>query len=242
VAAEHLLLLPGMMCDERMWEAQIRDLPQPTQVPSLAGFESFSEMATSILENAPDQFGVAGLSMGGILALEMWRQAPERITHIALIDTNPFADAPDRKSLRLQQIETALNGGLRELATEELKPLYLAQSHRDNDQLLDTILDMALDLGPEVFRTQSIALRDRADSVETLTDINCPAVVICGVEDTLCPVAYHEYMATRIADAELIVIEDCGHLASMEQPDVVTSALHHLLSTPQKSGSIHAQQ
>ena len=159
-----------------------------------------------------------------------------------MIDTNPFADAPDRKSLRLQQIETALNGGLRELATEELKPLYLAQSHRDNDQLLDTILDMALDLGPEVFRTQSIALRDRADSVETLTDINCPAVVICGVEDTLCPVAYHEYMATRITDAELIVIEDCGHLASMEQPDVVTSALHHLLGTPQKSGSTHAKQ
>jgi pimeloyl-ACP methyl ester carboxylesterase len=232
VAAEHLLLLPGMMCDERMWEAQIRDLPQSTQVPSLAGFKTFSEMASSILENTPEQFGVAGLSMGGILALEMWRQAPERITHIALIDTNPFADAPDRKSLRLQQIETALNGGLRELAVEQLKPLYLAQSNRDDDELLGTILDMALDLGPEVFRTQSIALRDRADSVEILTDISCPTVVICGAEDTLCPVGYHEYMASRIPGAKLIVIDDCGHLASMEQPDVVTSELHRLFSSP----------
>ena len=141
MAAEHLLLLPGMMCDERMWEAQIRDLPQSTQVPSLAGFESFSEMATSILDDTPDQFGVAGLSMGGILALELWRQAPERISHMALLDTNPFADAPDRQSLRLQQIETALNGGLRELAVEQLKPLYLAQSHRDDDQLLGTSVE-----------------------------------------------------------------------------------------------------
>jgi pimeloyl-ACP methyl ester carboxylesterase len=232
VAAKHLLLLPGMMCDERMWEAQIRDLPQSTHIPSLAGFECFSEMAANVLENAPEHFGVAGLSMGGILALEMWRQAPERITHIALIDTNPFADAPDRKSLRLQQIETALNGGLRELAVEQLKPLYLAQSNRDDDELLGTLLDMALDLGPEVFRTQSIALHDRADSVETLTDISCPAVVICGAEDTLCPVGYHEYMASRIPAAKLIVIDDCGHLASMEQPDVVTAQLHRLFSSP----------
>lgn len=232
MAAKHVLLLPGMMCDERMWKAQVRDLPQSTHIPSLAGFENFSEMATSILESAPDQFGVAGLSMGGILALEMWRQAPERITHMALIDTNPFADAPERKSLRLQQIEAALNGGLRKLATQQLKPLYLAQSHRDDDELLDLILDMALDLGPEVFRTQSIALRDRVDSVETLPDINCPAVVICGAEDTLCPVAYHEYMATKIPGAELIVIDDCGHLASMEQPDIVTAQLHRLFSSP----------
>jgi pimeloyl-ACP methyl ester carboxylesterase len=242
VPAENILLLPGMMCDERMWEAQVRDLPQATLVPSLVGFESISDMATSVLENAPDQFAVAGLSMGGILAFELWRQAPDRITHIALIDTNPFADAPERKSLRLQQIETALNGGLRELAIEQLKPLYLAKSHRNDETLLGTILDMAIDLGPEVFRSQSIALHNRADSVETLTDISCPVAVICGAEDTLCPVAYHEYMATRIPNAELIIIDNCGHLASMEQPDIVTSELHRLFSTTQESGSIHAQQ
>ena len=77
---------------------------------------------------------------------------------------------------------------------------------------------MILDLGPEVFRTQSIALRDRADSIAMLTDISCPSAVICGAEDTLCPLGYHEYMAGRIPGAELTVIDDCGHLASMEQP------------------------
>ncbi|MCH9696448.1 MAG: alpha/beta hydrolase [Gammaproteobacteria bacterium] len=242
MAAEHLLLLPGMMCDERLWESQIRDLPQAIQVPSLAGFENFPDMASSILDSAPEHFGIAGLSMGGILAFELWRQAPERITHLALIDTNPFADTPDRKSLRLQQIETVLNGGLRELAVEQLKPLYLAESHKNNDELLGAILDMAIDLGPEVFRTQSIALRDRTDSVATLADIDCPVSVICGAEDTLCPVDYHEYMAERISGATLVVINDCGHLASMEQPDIVTSELHRLFSAPQKSGNMHAIQ
>jgi pimeloyl-ACP methyl ester carboxylesterase len=240
VAAEHLLLLPGMMCDERMWEAQIRVLPQSIQVPSLAGCDNFPEMASSILDHAPDQFAVAGLSMGGILAFELWRQAPERITHMALMDTNPFAEAPERKSLRLQQIETALNGGLRELAIEQLKPLYLAKSHRNDDRLLGTILDMAIDLGPETFRSQSIALRDRDDSVETLTDISCPVSIICGAEDTLCPTAYHEYMASRIPGAKLTVIDDCGHLASMEQPDIVTSELQLLFNITRNSGSIHA--
>ena len=241
MAAEHLLLLPGMMCDERMWEAQIRDLPQASQVPSLANHDCFSEMATRILDDAPDRFGLAGLSMGGILAFELWRQAPERITHIALIDTNPFADSPDRRSLRLQQIETALNGGLRELAIEQLKPLYLALSHRDDEQLLGTILDMAIELGPEVFQSQSMALRNRADSVDTLPEISCPVAVICGAEDTLCPVGHHEYMAARIPGAELIVIDDCGHLASMEQPDIVTSELYRLFSTTQDTGSTHAK-
>ena len=240
MAAEHLLLLPGMMCDERMWEAQIRMLPQSIHVPSLAGFDNFPEMASSILDDAPDQFAVAGLSMGGILAFELWRQAPERITHMALMDTNPFAEAPERKSLRLQQIETALNGGLRELAIEQLKPLYLAKSHRDDEQLLGTILDMAIDLGPEVFRSQSMALRDRDDSVETLTNISCPVTIICGAEDTLCPIGYHEYMASRISGAKLTIINDCGHLASMEQPDIVTSELQLLFNTSRNSGSIHA--
>ena len=89
---------------------------------------------------------------------------------------------------------------------------------------------MALDLGPEVFRRQSIALRDRVDSVPTLATIDCPALVLCGDEDTLCPVALHELMAESIAGARLRVVEDCGHLSSLEQPDVVNRELIRLFT------------
>ncbi len=242
MAAENVLLLPGMMCDARMWADQIEAIKSPVSVPDLSVHDNFVDMASSVLANAPDRFAVAGLSMGGILALELWRQAPDRITHMALLDTNPFADSPDRQSLRLQQIEQVLTGGLRELAVDSLKPLYLAESNRNDEALLNVILDMAMDLGPDTFRRQSLALRNRKDSVETLAFIDCPATVICGSEDTLCPLSYHEYMANRIPDAELIVIDDCGHLSSMEQADIVSNELLRLFARDPNTGNLHASQ
>ena len=242
ILAEHLLLLPGMMCDARMWSSQIRDLDIPCSVADLTGADSMPAIASKVLAAAPARFAVAGLSMGGIVAFEILRQAPDRISHLALLDTNPFADSPDRRSLRLEQIETAVNGGLRELAVDSLKPLYLAESNRDDDDLLNTILDMALDLGPDVFRDQSIALHDRIDSLETLASIAAPTSVICGAEDALCPVSYHEYMATRISDAHLVVLDDCGHMASMEQPDAVTAELADLLAREPKTEQYYAVQ
>lgn len=228
--ADNVLLLPGMMCDERLWARQARDLPQTLHYADTSHAADFATMAEQVLAAAPERFAVAGLSMGGILAFEIWRRAPRRVTHLALLDTNPHADTPARRSLRLQQIETALAGGLRDLAIESLKPLYLAESQRDNDELLQRILDMALDLGPGVFERQSLALRDRVDSVPTLASIDCPTLVLCGDEDVLCPPEYHEFMAERILDAELCIVPDCGHLSSLERPDVVTRELTKLFS------------
>lgn len=227
--AKNILLLPGMMCDARLWRSQQKALDLPVFHADLTTADNFHDMAVAVLASAPPKFAMAGLSMGGILAFEIWRQAPERVTHLALLDTNPHAEAPERRSLRLQQIEMALTGGLQKLAIESLKPLYLARSHRDDAELLNTILDMALDLGPEVFWRQSLALRDRIDSVPTLPTISCPTIVICGDEDTLCPVSYHEFMAARIPQAKLVVINDCGHLATLEQPAVVDRELEELL-------------
>ncbi len=229
MAINTVLLLPGMMCNERLWAPQIAAIERTTICADLTRADNFQEMAAQVLDSAPRQFAIAGLSMGGILAFEIWRQAPDRVTHVALLDTNPHAEAPERQSLRLQQIETALTGGLRELAVESLKPLYLAAAHRDDQALLNTILDMALDLGPEVFRRQSLALRDRVDSVPTLPTIDCPTLVLCGAEDLLCPVEYHELMANRIPDARLAVVNNCGHLSSLEQPEIVAQELIALL-------------
>lgn len=228
--AENILLLPGMMCDARLWQAQSRAFEQPVFHADTSRADNFHDMARQVLAEAPQQFAIAGLSMGGILAFEIWRQSPERVTHMALLDTNPRRELARRQSLRMQHIQTALAGGLRELAIEALKPLYLAEAHRDNQELLTSILEMVMDLGPEVFRTQSLALRDRPNSVPTLATIDCPALIMCGEEDTICPVEYHEFMAERIPHARLRVIENCGHMSSLEQPEVVTKELLQLFA------------
>ena len=226
--AEHILLLPGMMCDARIWEPQISFLEQTVQIADMTTADNFPELARNVLAEAPPTFAMAGLSMGGFLAFEIWRQAPERISHLALLDTSPHAESPERRSLRLRQIEQALSGQLRQIAIESLKPVYLAKAHRDDQELLDTILDMALDLGPDVFRDQSLALQDRDNSVPTLKTIECPTAVICGREDKLCPVRYHEFMAALIPNADLAVIRRCGHMSTLEQPTAVTRELRQL--------------
>lgn len=228
--ASNVLLLPGMMCDRRMWSAQIDAIDIPVQVADLTTADNFRDMAASVLAAAPARFAMAGLSMGGILAFEIWRQAPERVTHLALLDTNPHPDAEERRPVRFEQIAKARTGRLRELAKDSLKPLYLAECNRNNEALLDTILDMALDLGPDVFERQSIALLDRIDSVPTLATIDCPVLVLCGREDTICPPHYHELMAHEIAGATLVVVNDCGHLSTMERPGPVNAALMRLLA------------
>lgn len=243
MAAEHLVLLPGMMCDERMWKAQVAAVDIPVSIPVLAGYDDFAAMADVVLAAAPPRFAVAGLSMGGILAFELWRRAPHRISHLALLDTTPFPDAQDRQVLRIEQIERVLAGGLRALAIDELKPLYLADTgNNDQDLLLETILDMALHHGPEVFRQQSLALKNRVDSQDTLSTIDCPTTVICGAEDRLCPVSFHEYMAKKIPNSRLVVIDQCGHLASMEQPATITYELQRLFAREPHTGINHAIQ
>ncbi|MEO0617044.1 MAG: alpha/beta fold hydrolase [Pseudomonadota bacterium] len=227
-----MVYLPGMMCDARLWTPQTDALPYPALHADTTRADNFADMAAQVLEAAPPEFALVGLSMGGILAFEVWRQARERVTHLALLDTNPYAEAPERQSLRLEQIDIALSGGLRTLAVESMKPLYLAESQRDNEALLNLLLDMALTLGPEVFERQSIALRGRADSAATLPTIECPTLVLCGAEDKLCPVGYHQFMANAIPGARLEIIEDCGHIATLEQPAAVTAALAKLLAQP----------
>jgi pimeloyl-ACP methyl ester carboxylesterase len=228
--ADNILLLPGMMCDERLWSHQIAAMSVQVQVPNLGRSDNFKDMAAQVISEAPEEFAIAGLSMGGILAFEIWRQAPARVTHLALLDTNPGPDAPSRKAIRFEQIAAAASGKLEELAIESLKPLYLAEKNRNDEAILNTILDMALGLGPAVFERQSLALLNRPDSVPTLPSISCPATVICGREDAICPPRFHELMAQEIPGAKLVVIDDCGHLSSMEKPHEVTAELLQLFA------------
>jgi len=228
--ADNILLLPGMMCDERLWSHQIAAMTVPVKVADLSKSDTIQSMAADAIAAAPARFAVAGLSMGGILAFEIWRQAPDRVSHLALLDTNPHPDSPDKKALRFEHIAAAASGQLEQLTIESLKPLYLARKNRDDEELLNTILDMALSLGPGVFERQSLAVMKRPDSVPALATITCPTSIICGREDAICPPSFHELMAQEISGARLVVIDDCGHMSSMEQPETVTAELLQLLA------------
>ncbi len=236
IRSTDLLLIPGMMCDARLWRHQVEALSGQyrIQVASMSEGDSIKTIAEQILASAPPSFAVAGLSMGAIVAFELWRQAPERIERIALLDTNYRADAPERFAIRNRQIEQAKAGQLTTLLRDELKPSYLAAVHQDNTELLAEVLAMGVDLGTEVFINQSIALRDRIDSTDTLATIDCPVSIICGNEDRLCAVSLHEAMAIAMPHAELHIVKDSGHLSTLEQPQAVNQLLQQWLQSQQR--------
>jgi pimeloyl-ACP methyl ester carboxylesterase len=231
IRSTSLLLLPGMMCDERLWSHQLAHLSASYEVTvgDITRDESVEAIARRVLAEAPASFALAGLSMGGIVAMEMWRQQPQRIERMALLDTNVGADAPERRPIRDRQIAEVEAGGLETVLRDELKPNYLAQCHRDNLALLEEVLAMGLDLGESVFGRQSLALRDRPDNNVILDTVSCPTLVLCGDEDLLCPIELHAAIARKIYGAVLRVIPQCGHLSTMEQPEQVTPALQHWL-------------
>lgn len=221
-----LVLLPGMMCDERLFAPQIEVLASACaiSVADLTQHDSMAGLAASVLNESPQTFALAGLSMGGIVAMEIMRQAPERVTRLGLIDTNPLAEADAMKARRAPQIETAKAGGLPEIIKHEMKPNYLATGlHRS--QILDLCMDMAIDLGVDAFVNQSVALRDRQDQQEILKRVTVPTIVMCGEGDVLCPIERHQLMHDLIEGSTFEIIGGAGHLPTLEQADKVNTVL-----------------
>lgn len=216
-----------MMCDLELWASQVKALSPYCSVfhGDITADSNIQSIASRVLDRAPQQFALAGLSMGGIVAMEMWRQAPHRIERMALLDTNFHADTDEKRTMRNRQMNEVRQGALGSILRDELKPNYLARCHRNNTALLGDVLYMGMGLGDQVFLRQSRALRDRPDSAETLSTINCPTLVLCGEEDDLCPPALHREMASMISSSRLSIIPDCGHLSTMEQPKAVNTAL-----------------
>jgi len=221
-----LILLPGMMCDARLFGPQA-DAMDLTVLPITAA-DTVEALADAVLSQAPDRFALGGLSMGGIVAMEVVRQAPERVAGLALMDTNPLAEADAIKACRQPQMDKAAAGQLEAVMRDEMKPNYLTDGP-NRAGILDLCMDMALDLGPEVFLRQSRALRDRPDQCETLRRFDRPALVLCGREDSLCPLSRHELMHDVLPKSTLTVIEGAGHLPTLEQPDKTTAALRRWL-------------
>lgn len=227
-----LLLLPGMMCDARLFGPQINALSGqvPLMTCPLVGHDSISGLAGKILTHAPPRFALAGLSMGGIVAMELLRQAPDRVDRLALLDTNPLAEKDEVKARRSPQITAALNGQLQRVMRDEMKPNYLAGGPNVRT-ILDLCMTMATDLGPEAFVTQSRALRDRPDQCETLRRFKGTALVLCGREDRLCPIERHALMHDLLTNSTLCIIDHAGHLPTLEQPHQTTAAITRWLET-----------
>jgi pimeloyl-ACP methyl ester carboxylesterase len=216
-----------MMCDARLFAAQAGALSRTRAVhhAPIGGQDSMEALAAQVLAHAPPRFALAGLSMGGIVAMEVLRQAPGRVERLALLDTNPLAEAPAVQARRVGQVERAQAGRLDAVMREEMKPNYLAEG-LGKGAILDLCLAMALDLGPEVFARQSAALASRPDQSATLRAFQGPALILMGLEDRLCPRDRHELMVRLMPQARFTVIAGAGHLPPLEQPQAVTAALN----------------
>ncbi|MDD9977034.1 MAG: alpha/beta fold hydrolase [Boseongicola sp.] len=220
-----LVLIPGFMCDDRLFGPQIAELKRDREVfPVIPVEPSIKDMATAILDEINGTFCVAGLSMGGIVALEILRQAPDRIERLALMDTTPLADAPENYDIRTRQISDVWEGRLTDVMREELKPAYLVDGPHKSE-LLDLCADMAHALGPYVFEAQAIALRDRDDLTPFLEMAPEHTMLLYGAEDRLCPPDRHIMMHKAIPNSQLVEIEGAGHLPTLEKPFETTSAL-----------------
>lgn len=156
--------------------------------------------------------------------MEVIRLAPERVTRLALLDTNPLADAPANGPVREAQVIKAQSGGLRDVMSEEMKPNYLADGPQA-EGILDLCMQMAEAIGPAGFTDQSYALQHRPDQTDTLRNVSVPSLVLCGEQDQLCPVERHELMRDLIPGSRLVVIPDAGHLPTLEQPEQTNEAL-----------------
>lgn len=221
-----LVLLPGMMCDARLFAPQITALSGAAAIhlAPITGQDNMEALARDVLSHAPPRFALAGLSMGGIVAMEVLRQAPARVARLALLDTNPLAEQEEVRARRLPQLAAVAEGRLRDVMRDEMKPNYLADGP-GRATILDICMDMALTLGPETFARQSRALMDRPDQTETLRYARLPTLLLCGEEDALCPVERHAFMADLIPGASFQVISGAGHLPTLENPEATNKAL-----------------
>ena len=222
-----LLLLPGLLCDERLWGDVIGGLAVRAQVADLTQDESIAAMAQRALAHAPQRFDLAGLSMGGYVALEIMRQAPERVTHLALLDTSARADDEARKETRRKGI--AMVGQGRFIGVSRGLLGNLLAPHHLGTPLAGEVQAMSERVGPEAYLRQQTAILNRIDSREMLRGIAAATLVGVGELDKLTPPELAEEMAGKIPGAELVRFPDSAHLPTMENPHVVVKAMQQWL-------------
>jgi pimeloyl-ACP methyl ester carboxylesterase len=228
---QHLLLLPGLVCDRDVWQKQIEELADVAEciVADYGELDSLTAMAEAVLDSAPGRFSVAGHSMGGRIAIEIYRRAPGRVERMALLNTGYLplaagAAGEEESRKRGNLVALAQSQGMRAMLREWLPPMI--DSRRINDKtLVDSIVQMMSRKTPEIFAAQVKALLTRPDATAVLAQIRCPALLVTGREDGWSGPAQHQAMAERIPGSKLVIVPDSGHMSMMERPDAVSAAL-----------------
>jgi pimeloyl-ACP methyl ester carboxylesterase len=228
--AEPIVLVPGLASDARVFAPQIVTLSagRAVHVGHVAEDSTIEGMARSVLADAPARFALAGHSMGGIVALEIVRQAPERVARLALIASDCLADPPAVAAAREELIVAARAGRLSEAMRKALPPEALAPGE-GRSALHAAIVCMAQDLGPEAFVRHMRALQRRPDLQRTLRMLKVPVLILGGRHDRLCPPRRQEFMAGMAWTARLQILDEAGHVPTLEAPEAVSQALLALL-------------
>jgi pimeloyl-ACP methyl ester carboxylesterase len=230
-----IVLVPGLLCDATVWESQGRALARfgRLHVADHGKLDSLSGMAEKILGEVSGRFAIAGHSMGGRVAMEVYRAAPERVVGIALMDTGCKPLSPGEEGKREEEgratlLAKARSEGMRAMARDWVQGMVHA-SRLSDSVLIEAILDMLEAKTPEIYAAQIRALLTRPDASSVLTSIRCPALVLCGDEDWWAPAQRHREMAAAIPNSTLVDVARCGHMSTMECPREVNAAMRSWL-------------
>ncbi len=227
-----LILVPGLLCTEALWEAQVSalaDLAEITVTAEHRRHETITGIADAILAAAPPRFALAGLSLGGYIAFEIMRRGGGRVSRLALLDTTARADEPAERKRREDFIRLAEQGKFIGVS-DTLARKFIHPNRHGDKALFDRVKAMAAEVGKDDFIRQQRAIMSRQDSRALLKEIACPTMVICGKHDELTPLERSREIAEGIAGAELVAIEFCGHLTTMERPAHTNAALRRWLT------------
>jgi pimeloyl-ACP methyl ester carboxylesterase len=229
--AEPLVLVPGLVCDDAVWQAQVAALApyRAVQIARHGEADSLGRMADQILALAPPRFALAGHSMGGRVALEVLARAPGRVTRLALLDTGhdglPSGEAGERERAgRMRLLDIARRFGMRAMGADWVRGMVHPR-RLDDTALIGAILDMIERATPAVFDAQIRALLARPDRTALLSTVAVPTLVLCGHEDSWSPIERHRVMADLIPGSVLVDIPDCGHMCTMERPAAISVSL-----------------
>jgi pimeloyl-ACP methyl ester carboxylesterase len=221
-----ILLVPGLNCSARLYAQQVPALWRfgPVQIADHTRADSMAVIAAGILNDAPRRFALIGLSMGGYIALEIVRQAPDRVAKLALLDTGARSDTPEQTERRHRLIGLTQSGRFAEVP-DVLFPLLVHHNRHGDAKLKEINRRMAQETGPEAFVRQQHAIMGRTDLRPSLPAIRCPTLVLIGDGDELTPLPLSQEMAAAIPGARLVIVPDSGHLSTLEQPDAVNKVL-----------------
>jgi pimeloyl-ACP methyl ester carboxylesterase len=221
-----IVLVPGLVSSPRIYAPVVPALWRlgPVTAANHIRDDSMGGIALRILAEAPPRFALAGHSMGGYIAFEIMRQAPERVARLALINTQARPDTPEASARRRDMIARAQAGGYHAVV-DELCPGFVHPARRDDESLRQLVHDMADDIGVDAFVRQQTAIMARPDSRPTLTAIRCPTLVLTGDTDNTIPPKLSQEMADEIAGSWLVILDNCGHLPQVELPEATAKTL-----------------